>query len=85
MVFFTAASATGADYQLWRSDGSAAGTSMVADIVPGSGGSWPAGFTLAGGYLFFTAYDLAHGQELWAIRSGVDARLASPSSTPIWG
>jgi ELWxxDGT repeat protein len=51
--------------ELWKSDGTAAGTVMVADIVPGSGGSNPAGLTAVRGQLYFTTDDGVHGQELW--------------------
>jgi uncharacterized delta-60 repeat protein len=40
--------------ELWRSDGTAGGTTMVADIVPGSTGSSPSQLTVAGGHVFFT-------------------------------
>jgi ELWxxDGT repeat protein len=51
--------------ELWKSDGTAAGTVMVKDINPGSFGSSPASLTLSGGHLFFTANDGTHGVELW--------------------
>src|SRR5262249_39719521 len=51
--------------ELWRSDGTAAGTVLVKDINPGSGSSNPEGLTLSGGHLFFTADDGVHGVELW--------------------
>jgi ELWxxDGT repeat protein len=31
--------------ELWESDGTAAGTVLVADINPGPGDSWPSGLT----------------------------------------
>lgn len=51
--------------ELWRSDGTAAGTQMVLDIVPGAGGSDPFGFTVSGNRVFFFAETPATGQELW--------------------
>jgi uncharacterized repeat protein (TIGR01451 family) len=51
--------------ELWKSDGTAAGTVPVADILPGGGGSEPRWLTAAGGRLFFTAEDGTHGRELW--------------------
>jgi ELWxxDGT repeat protein len=51
--------------ELWKSDGTAAGSVMVADIRPGSGSSNPSILTNVGGTLFFTADDGLHGSELW--------------------
>src|SRR5262245_24933185 len=51
--------------ELWKSDGTAAGTVLVKDIVPGGTGSNPYQLTAAGGTLFFTADDGVHGRELW--------------------
>jgi ELWxxDGT repeat protein len=50
--------------QLWKSDGTAAGTVMVKDINP-SGPSNPTQLTNVNGTLFFTADDGTHGAELW--------------------
>ncbi len=51
--------------ELWKSDGTNAGTVRVADIRPGSDSSIPAGFTLLGSDLIFAADDGTHGRELW--------------------
>ena len=53
--------------ELWRTDGTAAGTYIVKDIRPGSTGSGVAGLTLWKDHLYFTAYDgnQSHGYELW--------------------
>jgi len=40
--------------ELWRSDGTAAGTQLVADLVPGAGHAYPGGLTAWNGFLFFT-------------------------------
>jgi len=78
-LFFTADHETHG-IELWKSDGTEAGTVMVKDIFPGSGGSFTGGlgmmrligmnFFLAkltdvNGTLFFRATDGAHGDELW--------------------
>ena len=51
--------------ELWRSDGSRAGTVLVKDIDPDGNGREPYSLTGAGGTLFFTADDGTHGQRLW--------------------
>jgi ELWxxDGT repeat protein len=50
--------------ELWSTDGTEAGTSMVANIMPGSQGSLPSRFTNVNGKLIFNARD-SHGDELW--------------------
>ena len=50
-------------FELWRSDGTAAGTTLVRDINPGNAGSVPDWYAPAGGRLFFSAIDAAHGRE----------------------
>jgi ELWxxDGT repeat protein len=50
--------------ELWRSDGTGAGTARIADINP-SGSSNPHNLTLVAGTLFFTADDGTTGNELW--------------------
>jgi len=52
-------------YELWRSDGTEAGTTLVKDIVPGSESSYLRRLVVANGRLFFSAYDGVHGEELW--------------------
>jgi ELWxxDGT repeat protein len=52
--------------ELWKSDGTRAGTVLVKDIKPGTGDGYPpSSLTAVGGKLFFTADDGTHGQELW--------------------
>ena len=51
--------------EFFRSDGTAAGTYRVADIVPGYQGSRPKGFTFLNGLVFFFADDGIHGSEPW--------------------
>ncbi|MGL4630272.1 MAG: ELWxxDGT repeat protein, partial [Leadbetterella sp.] len=40
--------------ELWSSDGTSAGTTMVADLVLGSEGSYPSNLTIVGSLLYFT-------------------------------
>jgi ELWxxDGT repeat protein len=51
--------------ELWKSDGTAAGTVMVDDIGPGSASADPSDLTNVNGTLFFAANDGIHGNELW--------------------
>jgi ELWxxDGT repeat protein len=52
--------------ELWKcDDGSEAGTIMVKDIVPGSGGSNPWGFIYFNDAIYFGAETPATGRELW--------------------
>src|SRR5436305_12973316 len=51
--------------ELWKSDGSTAGTSLVKDINPGLGASNPTGLTNINGILYFAANNGAGGMELW--------------------
>ena len=51
--------------ELWMTDGTPAGTKLVADIYPGPEGSFPADLTNVNGTLFFSADDGVHGTELW--------------------
>jgi ELWxxDGT repeat protein len=51
--------------ELWKSDGTPAGTVMVQDIAPGAANSNPAGLAVAGDLVFFGA-NSGDGQELWA-------------------
>lgn len=53
-------------YELWKTDGTAAGTTLVKDINPGdAGNSFPGQFAEMGGLLYFVADDGTHGVELW--------------------
>ena len=54
---------TGAE--LWKTDGTSAGTSLVRDIRPGSESSGIKFLTNVNGTLFFGATDGANGYELW--------------------
>ncbi len=63
-VFFTATTmASGTE--LWVTDGTAAGTKMVADLATGTPDSNPNSLTRMDDKLYFIARDLTHGYELW--------------------
>ncbi|HYX24859.1 MAG TPA: ELWxxDGT repeat protein [Thermoanaerobaculia bacterium] len=52
--------------ELWRTDGTAGGTTLIKDIAPGSSGSSPFGLTVFNGKVLFNATDPTHGSEIWA-------------------
>lgn len=51
--------------ELWKSDGTLAGTVMVSNIRNGSASSDPSNFLPIGNILYFSANDGINGQELW--------------------
>jgi len=51
--------------ELWRSDGTSAGTVLVEDIAHGDRSSYPVYLTDVNGTLLFTADDGTSGTELW--------------------
>ena len=57
--------AQGSGMELWKSDGTAEGTVLVKDILPGAGSSAPEQLTAVGDNVYFTASDGVHGRELW--------------------
>lgn len=75
--------------ELWRTDGTAAGTVLVRDLAPGPVSGDPQGLVAAGGRLWFSALDPDHGRELWTsdgtrqeTRLAVDLAPGPPSSAP---
>ena len=63
-VYFSAQTAA-AGRELWVTDGTTAGTMMVADIQPGDGNGAPFDFVEYNGLLYFTANNGTNGGELW--------------------
>ncbi len=51
--------------ELWRSDGTEAGTFMVRDIEPGLASSNPSNITAANGKIYFSANTVNNGIEPW--------------------
>jgi ELWxxDGT repeat protein len=53
--------------ELWKSDGTGAGTVLVADVYRGNEGSYPLSITDLGGTVFFSATRPSTGRELWSV------------------
>lgn len=93
-TLYFAATSTGAGSELWRSDGSAAGTVMVDDLYPGDTGSFPTNLQRLGSRLAFAADDGASGSELYVADQGVVTRVedlnpgqagSHPANLTPWG
>ena len=71
--------------ELWRSDGSAAGTWMVTDQRPGPQGAAPTNLTPFKGHLYYTASDEAVGVELFSIDViGISRTITGSARSEIW-
>jgi ELWxxDGT repeat protein len=63
ITYFVATDENGRE--LWKTDGTTAGTVLVKNIYPGGGDGSPAWLTEADSLVFFVANDGVHGKELW--------------------
>ncbi len=75
-IYFNASDSSGGQ-ELWKTDGTPAGTSRVADLRPGVVGSIPSELTNVNGTLFFRGNDGVSGMELWKI-----SQLVPPTTGP---
>src|SRR6266478_1199370 len=65
--------------EVWKSDGSDAGTVIVKDIRTGLREGYPKQLTNVGGTLFFSAVDSTNSRRLWK-SDGTDAGTVEVSS-----
>lgn len=56
---------SGKGFELWKSNGTTAGTANLMNISPGDSSSKPAGFTKFGNMVLFFANTVLNGRELW--------------------
>ena len=69
-VYFYGAGADNHGYELWKSNGTAAGTVEIANIWPGNGSSFVSNITPVGSTTYFSAWysngtNGSHNNELW--------------------
>ncbi|WP_026231740.1 ELWxxDGT repeat protein [Neolewinella persica] len=64
-LLYFPATAADSGTELWVSDGTDAGTSLLTDLVPGTGSSNPADLIVVDDQLYFTAEAAATGRELY--------------------
>ncbi|WNJ20591.1 T9SS type A sorting domain-containing protein [Pontibacter sp. G13] len=64
-VFFIASDTVNYGEELWKTDGTLAGTEMVLDINPGEPGSDPKHLVAIGDTVYFSADNGTDGAELW--------------------
>ncbi len=59
------ANSGGIGRELWKSDGTKNGTTLLKDIYPGGTSSSPSELIKSGSYVYFRATDRSSGSELW--------------------
>lgn len=64
-LFYFVATTPDSGAELWKTDGTEAGTAIVKDILAGTSGSQPNNFYVLDSILLFTAEDGVNGRELW--------------------
>lgn len=78
-VYFRARS-TESGSELWRTDGTPAGTSLAIDIEPGAGSSTPSCGSVVGSRMVFTAEQAGAGREYWLS----DGTLPGTALLDVW-
>jgi ELWxxDGT repeat protein len=70
--------------ELWKTDGTAAGTSLLKDIKPGVGNSTPAAFCKIGNEMFFSAMQTGFERKLWKTDGTTAGTVQVPVSEPFF-
>lgn len=82
-MYFTAwDAATG--YELWKTDGTTAGTAMVIDLKAGTGNSNPMAFCKLGNEIFFTATAVGLERKLWKTDGTAGGTVQIPVAEPFF-
>lgn len=79
-VFFPANDGTSGT-ELWSSDGTAEGTTMVRELFPGENDSWPAELTVVGDRLFFVATEGSATPDEFGVHESMGRELWSTDGT----
>ena len=71
--------------ELWRTDGTPAGTVLVKDLRPGVASSYPSNFALAGGVAYLTAHVTDNTYALWTSdgTAGGTTKVADLPGVPV--
>ena len=76
-LYFSADDGT-SGYELWLTDGTSAGTTLVKDNYPGIAASNPNNLTNLNGTLYLTATERVNGEELWRTTTSNQAPVLAP-------
>ena len=71
--------------ELWKSDGTEGGTTMVVDLMPGTTSSKAAWLTDVGGVLYLSTQGSTFGQELWRSDGTAAGTVPIADLNPSWG
>ncbi len=82
-LYFVARTGGSGSNELWRTDGTAAGT-VDLDLEPGLAGSEPSHLVVEGGRLFFSAYDAATKREIHILEDPGFVDGFETGDTSVW-
>jgi len=83
ILYFNGYDATNGN-ELWRTDGTAAGTFMLKDIKTGTGGSYPWGFCKIGNDVFFNCAEVGFERKLWKTDGTTAGTVQVPVAEPFY-
>ena len=82
LMYFAGADQATTGVELWRTDGTTAGTHLVKDIMPGTGASYPAGFCKIGSEVFFSAAPIGFDRKLFKTDGTAAGTVQVPVAEP---